>query len=175
VVTLTTIESRDQPLTWVVVPKALETLPCGFKLNCCSCWNFLPLNTYNNSFISNLFPSPYYFPSLKRIKKNLFVLPMILLARSVLITKSLDFSLCAFMAYAFPSLNSLYYFSLFPNMENIMYKYDLPKITPHTSKGTTSATTSSIEFWLMVDLNFHFLFNLNYTYCLTLPRGYGCI
>ena len=102
------------------------------------------------------------FLMILKINKNFFlILLMILLTWWFSIKESLTFFLYAFIVKSIPYLISRYWFFLLLKMTSPTYKYRLPKMTPCMFNGTIFSTTSSTKFWLMANLNLHFLSTLN--------------
>jgi hypothetical protein len=124
----------------VVSLEVLGTPPCRIQLVVVVVGTYLPLHPSKDSFISNSLPSPCFFPSLKNNKTNFFVLPMILSSLMSIDQREFSFILMCIYGISFPSLTSLYWFSLLLKMASLTYKYGIPKMTPHTSNGTTSTT-----------------------------------
>lgn len=59
------------------------------------------------------------------------------------------------------------------NIASHMYMYGLPNTTPHTSRGTSSRSTSSIKSTLIENLILHYFFTFGFASLCTHPSRYG--
>lgn len=106
--------------------------------------------------------------------KTYFLLELInFLAWLTLTSENFYLPLCMLLLNDFPSLMYQYWLALLMNIASRMYMCGLPNTTPHTSRGTTSRSTSSIKSALVANLILHCFVTLRSTSLFTYPIGYG--